>query len=67
LAVSEPEIATAQRWAAERLRLVVEPGGAVAIAALLSGKVTPVENMLVIVSGGNVDPDGYAAVLSGDD
>lgn len=63
VAVSEAEVRAAQRWAAAKLRLVVEPGGAVAIAALLSGKVPPQENMLVIVSGGNVDPDAYAAVL----
>ena len=63
VAVSESEIRAAQRWAAETLRLVVEPGGAVAIAALLAGKVAPAEGMLVLVSGGNVDPAAYAAVL----
>ncbi len=42
VAVSEAEIRTAQRWAAEKLRLVVEPGGAVGLAAILAGKV-PVE------------------------
>ena len=65
LAVSEAEIATAQRWAALRLRLVVEPGGAVALAALLAGKVEMREGMLVLLSGGNVDPAGYAAALAG--
>jgi threonine dehydratase len=64
VAVSEAETAAAQRWAAERLRLVVEPGGAVALAALLSGRVAPAPGMLVILSGGNVDPDAYARVLS---
>ena len=67
VAVSEAEVRAAQRWAAAKLRLVVEPGGAVAIAALLSGKVQPQENMLVLVSGGNADPAAYAAVLSGSD
>lgn len=67
VAVSEAEVRAAQRWAARHLRLVVEPGGAVAIAALLSGKVTPTEGTLVIVSGGNVDRDAYAAVLGGTD
>ena len=38
VAVSEFEIATAQRWAAEKLRLVIEPGGAVGLAAVLSAK-----------------------------
>lgn len=65
LAVSEAEIAAAQRWAALRLRLVVEPGGAVALAALLAGKVEMGEGMLVLLSGGNVDPAGYAAALAG--
>jgi threonine dehydratase len=67
LAVSEAEIRTAQRWAAERLRLVVEPGGAVALAALLSGKVAPVAGMLVVLSGGNVDLAAYGRVLAGSD
>ncbi|WP_374145780.1 threonine/serine dehydratase [Sphingomonas sp. 28-63-12] len=65
VAVSEAEVATAQRWAAEKLRLVVEPGGAVALAALLAGKVAMGEGMLVILSGGNVDPAAYARVLGG--
>ncbi len=64
VAVSETEIAAAQRWAAERLRLVVEPGGAVALAALLSGKVQPVAGTLAILSGGNVNLAAYARVLA---
>lgn len=62
--VSESEVREAQRWAAAKLRLVVEPGGAVAIAALLAGKVKPDEGMLVMVSGGNVDVVSYARALS---
>ncbi|MBY0304524.1 MAG: threonine/serine dehydratase [Sphingomonas sp.] len=65
VAVSEEEVAVAQRWAAEKLRLVVEPGGAVALAALLAGKVEMGEGMLVILSGGNVDLAAYARVLAG--
>lgn len=65
LAVSEAEIAAAQRWAARHLRIVVEPGGAAGLAALLTGKVSVEPGMLVIVSGGNVDPTAYAAVLAG--
>nr|WP_246359699.1 pyridoxal-phosphate dependent enzyme [Stakelama sediminis] len=64
VAVSESEIRDAQRWAAVKLRLVVEPGGAVALAALLAGKVEPKPGMLVILSGGNVDMDAYAAALA---
>ena len=46
--------------------MVVEPGGAVAIAALLSGKVPPEPGTLVMVSGGNVDSEAYARVLAGE-
>ena len=65
VAVSEAETAAAQRWAAERLRLVIEPGGAVALAALLAGKVRAEAGMLVLLSGGNVDRAAYAKVLAG--
>jgi threonine dehydratase len=65
--VSEAEVRAAQRWAAAKLRLVVEPGGAVALAALLAGKVEPVPGTLVVLSGGNADPAAYAAVLGGTD
>lgn len=64
VAVSEPETRAAQRWAAERLRLVVEPGGAVALAALLAGKITPEAGTLVMLSGGNVDRAAYARVMA---
>jgi threonine dehydratase len=65
VAVSEAEIAAAQRFAADRMRLVIEPGGAAALAALLSGKVAAEENMLLLLSGGNVDRAAYARVLAG--
>lgn len=65
VAVGEGEIAAAQRWAAAHLRLVVEPGGAVALAAVLSGKVAAAAGTLVILSGGNVDLADYGRVLSG--
>jgi threonine dehydratase len=67
VAVSEAEIREAQRWAARVLKLVVEPGGAVALAALLARKIEPRPGTLVVLSGGNVDPEAYAAVLSGKD
>jgi threonine dehydratase len=65
VAVSEEEIAAAQRWAAAKLRLVIEPGGAVGLAAVLAGRVTPERGMLVILSGGNVDIAGYARAMAG--
>jgi threonine dehydratase len=65
VAVSEEEIRQAMAYAARHLRLVVEPGGAVALAALLSGKVGPVgERTVIVVSGGNVDPALYAQILA---
>jgi threonine dehydratase len=64
-AVSEAEIARAMAFAARELRLVVEPGGAVALAALLAGKVGAVTDRTVfVVSGGNVDPEYYAGIIS---
>lgn len=64
VAVSESEIATAQRWAAEKLRLVIEPGGAVGLAAVLAGKVKLEPGLLVILSGGNVDVTAYAKAMA---
>ena len=64
VAVSELEIAAAQRWAAEKLQLVIEPGGAVGLAAVLSGKVTLEPGLLVILSGGNVDLAAYAKAMA---
>ena len=66
VAVSEEEVRAAQRWAAEVLHLVVEPGGAVALAALLAGKVTPEPGMLVILSGGNTDAESFGRALAGE-
>jgi len=63
LAVSEAEHRAAMRFAFG-VGLVVEPGGAVALAAFLSGKVPDDGSETVIVcSGGNVDPADYAAIL----
>jgi threonine dehydratase len=65
LAVTEEEIERAMAFAARHLRLVVEPGGAVALAALLAGKAGAVsERTVVVVSGGNVDPALYAEILA---
>jgi threonine dehydratase len=65
VAVSEAEIAYAMAWAARNLRLVAEPGGAVALAALLAGKAGPVSGRtVVVISGGNVDPLVYAGIIA---
>jgi threonine dehydratase len=64
VAVSEAEVAVAMLLAFRELRIVAEPGGAVALAALLAGKAGDVpEGSVVVVSGGNVDWSVYAAAL----
>lgn len=60
VAVSEDEIAYAMRIAFEKLRLVLEPGGAVALAAALSGKAELTSRTVITLSGGNVDPVIFA-------
>jgi threonine dehydratase len=51
-------------WAARTLKLVVEPGGAVALAALMAGRVeTRGRTIAVMLSGGNVDDALLAEVL----
>ena len=62
---SPAEVKDAQRFAFSRLRLVLEPGGAAALAAVLAGKVAADENTVVIASGGNTDAASFAAVLAG--
>jgi threonine dehydratase len=65
--VSEAEIAAAVRLAAERARLVVEPSGALAIAAAMyhAGEVSlPSDaDIVAVASGGNVDPEAYRRYL----
>lgn len=65
VAVSETETKAAMRFAFRHLRLVAEPGGAVALAALLAGKAGEVpDDSVVVISGGNVDPLLYAEVIA---
>ena len=64
--VSDSEVAEAVRFAWERHGLVLEPGGAVALAALLSVKAAPLDDTVVILSGGNVDPALHRRIVSGD-
>ncbi len=61
--VSEAEVEVAMRAAFARLRLVVEPGGAVALAAVLAGRVPCDATTVVVLSGGNVDPALYADII----
>jgi threonine dehydratase len=66
--VSDAEVAEAMRYAFSTLKLVVEPGGSVGLAALLAGKVKLFGGKVVglVLSGGNVDPDLFARVIHGD-
>jgi threonine dehydratase len=64
VAVSEAEVADAVRFAWAEHQLVVEPGGAVALAALLAGKVDVVEGTVAVLSGGNVDPALHARIVN---
>ena len=63
LAVSDDEVRDAMRFAFRHLKLVVEPGGAVALAAVLSGKLpTAGRTTAVVISGGNVDFELFAEI-----
>jgi len=63
LVVSEAEVKAAMRFAFQNLKIVVEPGGAVALAAVLSGKVdTSGKTTAIVISGGNVDAELFASI-----
>lgn len=64
LSVSDAEAAEAVRFAWKRHGLVVEPGGAVALAALVAGKVAPLEDTVVMLSGGNIDPALHRRIIA---
>jgi len=65
LAVSDAEAMQAVAFAARELKLVVEPGGAVALAALLQGRADVRGKVVVaVLSGGNIDPDVLAQALA---
>jgi threonine dehydratase len=63
LSVSDEAAFEAIRWAWRQHELVVEPGGAVALAAVLAGAVEPVDDLVVVVSGGNIDPALHARIV----
>lgn len=67
LTVSDLELRRAMALLASQMKIVVEPGGAAAFAALLAGKVPGAEGRRigVVLSGGNVDPDRFGALISG--
>jgi threonine dehydratase len=65
-AVSDAEAMAAMRFAFNELKIVLESGGAVALAAVLSGKITAERGALgVIASGGNADAAVFAKAIAG--
>jgi threonine dehydratase len=66
LSVSDDEVKAAIRFAWREHALVVEPGGAAALAALLAGKIDPVNGTVVVLSGGNIDPGLHARIIAED-
>jgi threonine dehydratase len=65
VAASEEEVAAAVAFAFRELKLVVEPGGAVALAALMSGKIDVRGKVAVaVLSGGNVDPELFYRLVA---
>jgi threonine dehydratase len=63
--VTDAEAMDAVRFAFETLKIVVEPGGAAALAALLSGRVEPAREgvTVAVLTGGNVDPAVFAQAI----
>jgi threonine dehydratase len=61
--VSDEEVADAIRFAWRRHQLIVEPGGAVALAAVLAGRIEAPNGTVIVLSGGNVDPALHARIV----
>jgi len=62
---SDEEVGHAMAYAFRELKLVVEPGGAVGLAALLSGKIeVRGKNVVIVLSGGNVDAELHAKLIA---
>ncbi len=65
LKVSDEEVRKAVRYAFMTLKLVIEPGGAVALAACLAGKIDCKEKIIgMTLSGGNIDPELFSEIIS---
>jgi threonine dehydratase len=63
--VTEEAIIEAMRFCFTRLKLVVEPSGAVALAALLSEVVGATGRTAVVLSGGNISPEDFSSLVKG--
>src|SRR5215470_16195094 len=65
VSASDEEVAAAVAFAYRELKLVVEPGGAVGLAALLNGRIDAKgKNVVIVLSGGNVDADLFAKLVA---
>ncbi|MFB9265814.1 threonine/serine dehydratase [Bradyrhizobium erythrophlei] len=65
VSASDEEVGAAVAFAYRELKLVVEPGGAVGLAALLAGRIDAKDkNVVIVLSGGNVDPDLFAKLVA---
>jgi threonine dehydratase len=65
VSASDAEVAAAVAFAYRELKLVVEPGGAVGLAALLAGRIDARDkNVVIVLSGGNVDADLFAKLVA---
>ena len=65
IAVTDEEIGRAVRYLYERQGLRVEPSGAVTVAAWLAGRVPATGPVVAVLSGGNVDPELFARMVTG--
>jgi threonine dehydratase len=65
ITASDEEVGAAVAYAYRELKLVVEPGGAVGLAALLAGRIdVRGKNVVIVLSGGNVDADLFAKLIA---
>ncbi|MFZ1742807.1 MAG: pyridoxal-phosphate dependent enzyme [Pontixanthobacter sp.] len=64
VAVTDAEVRAAQRFAFSSLQLVLEPGGAAALAAALAGKVPLDADTVIMLTGGNTDASDYTQMLA---
>jgi threonine dehydratase len=63
--VTDDELRDAMRFAFERMKLVIEPSGAAALAAVMTGKIdVRGKSAGIVISGGNVDIDRFAQLLA---
>jgi threonine dehydratase len=63
--VDDAALRRAMRLLLDRMKLVVEPSGAITVAALLEGKFTPRGPTVAVLSGGNIEWDGLRELFAG--